>query len=196
LPWAPDDLVAQVQKNILQPMIDEMAKRGTPFVGLLFAGLAITSSGVKVIEFNARFGDPETQVVLARLNSPLSEVLFAAATGKLDKQEKLQWKTQSAVTVVQAAEGYPESPILGAAISGIVEAEQQGVQVYHAGTTMDHFGNYLVNGGRVLSVTALGSDLGDARRRAYQGVERISFTGEQHRTDIALAAAQGEIKVP
>jgi phosphoribosylamine--glycine ligase len=196
LPWAPDDLVAQVQKNILQPMIDEMAKRGTPFVGLLFAGLAITSSGVKVIEFNARFGDPETQVVLARLNSPLSEVLFAAATGKLDKQEKLQWKTQSAVTVVQAAEGYPESPILGAAISGIVEAEQQGVLVYHAGTTMDHFGNYLVNGGRVLSVTALGSDLGDARRRAYQGVERISFTGEQHRTDIALAAAQGEIKVP
>jgi phosphoribosylamine--glycine ligase len=196
LPWAPDDLVAQVQNNILQPMIDEMAKRGTPFVGLLFAGLAITSSGVKVIEFNARFGDPETQVVLARLNSPLSEVLFAAATGKLDKQEKLQWKTQSAVTVVQAAEGYPESPILGAAISGIVEAEQQGVQVYHAGTTMDHFGNYLVNGGRVLSVTALGSDLGDARRRAYQGVERISFTGEQHRTDIALAAAQGEIKVP
>jgi len=196
LPWAPDDLVAQVQKNILQPMIDEMAKRGTPFVGLLFAGLAITSSGVKVIEFNARFGDPETQVVLARLNSPLSEVLYAAATGKLDKQEKLQWKTQSAVTVVQAAEGYPESPILGAAISGIVEAEQQGVQVYHAGTTMDHFGNYLVNGGRVLSVTALGSDLGDARRRAYQGVERISFTGEQHRTDIALAAAQGEIKVP
>jgi phosphoribosylamine--glycine ligase len=196
LPWAPDDLVAQVQNNILQPMIDEMAKRGTPFVGLLFAGLAITSSGVKVIEFNARFGDPETQVVLARLNSPLSEVLFAAATGKLDKQEKLQWKTQSAVTVVQAAEGYPESPILGAAISGIVEAEQQGVLVYHAGTTMDHFGNYLVNGGRVLSVTALGSDLGDARRRAYQGVERISFTGEQHRTDIALAAAQGEIKVP
>jgi phosphoribosylamine--glycine ligase len=196
LPWAPDDLVAQVQNNILQPMIDEMAKRGTPFVGLLFAGLAITSSGVKVIEFNARFGDPETQVVLARLNSPLSEVLYAAATGKLDKQEKLQWKTQSAVTVVQAAEGYPESPILGAAISGIVEAEQQGVLVYHAGTTMDHFGNYLVNGGRVLSVTALGSDLGDARRRAYQGVERISFTGEQHRTDIALAAAQGEIKVP
>ena len=196
LPWAPDNLVAQVQKNILQPMIDEMAKRGTPFVGLLFAGLAITSSGVKVIEFNARFGDPETQVVLARLNSPLSEVLYAAATGKLDKQEKLQWKTQSAVTVVQAAEGYPESPILGAAISGIVEAEQQGVLVYHAGTTMDHFGNYLVNGGRVLSVTALGSDLGDARRRAYQGVERISFTGEQHRTDIALAAAQGEIKVP
>ena len=196
LPWAPDDLVAQVQKNILQPMIDAMSKRGTPFVGLLFAGLAITSSGVKVIEFNARFGDPETQVVLARLDSPLSEVLFAAATEKLDKHEKLQWKTQSAVTVVQAAEGYPESPILGAVISGIVEAEQQGLMVYHAGTTMDHFGNYLVNSGRVLSVTALGSDLGDARRRAYQGVERISFTGEQHRTDIALAAAQGEIKVP
>jgi phosphoribosylamine--glycine ligase len=196
LPWAPDDLVAQVQKNILQPMIDEMAKRGTPFVGLLFAGLAITSSGVKVIEFNARFGDPETQVVLARLNSPLSEVLYAAATGKLDTQPMLQWKDQSAVTVVQAAQGYPDNPVTGAAISGIVEAEQQGVLVYHAGTTMDHFGNYLVNGGRVLSVTALGSDLGDARRRAYQGVERISFTGEQHRTDIALAAAQGEIKVP
>jgi phosphoribosylamine--glycine ligase len=196
LPWAPSDLVAQVQKNILQPMIDEMAKRGTEFVGLLFAGLAITSSGVKVIEFNARFGDPETQVVLARLDSPLSEILFAAATGKLDSQPKLQWKNESAVTVVQAAEGYPDNPVIGAAISGIVEAVQQGVMVYHAGTTMDHFGNYLVNGGRVLSVTALGSDLGDARRRAYQGVERISFTGEQHRTDIALAAALGEVKVP
>ena len=196
LPWAPKDLVQNVQRDILQPMIDEMAKRGTPFIGLLYAGLALTSRGIKVIEFNARFGDPETQVVLARLKSPLSELLMAAATGKLNSLPELDWKSESAVTVVMAAQGYPESPVTGAQISGIDDATRLGASLYHSGTATDHTGTLVVHGGRVLSVTAIGQDLGDARRRAYAAVETIKFAGEHHRTDIALAAAQGEIKVP
>ncbi len=195
LPWAPDNFVAEVTRTVLQPMIDEMNRRDIPFVGLLFAGLAITKRGVKVIEFNARFGDPETQVVLARLESSLSELLNAAATGMLSKLPALTWSADSAVTVVMAAEGYPESPKTGAVISGIFEAETQGLSVYHAGTKVNEFGETAVNGGRVLSVTAIGSDLNDARRRAYQGVERIEFDGEHHRSDIALKAALGEIRL-
>ena len=194
LPWAPANLTEDVQKNILQPIVDEMAKRGTPFIGLLYAGLILTTNGIKVIEFNVRFGDPETQVVLARLDSPFSTALLAAAHGELHKVPSLRWKDESAVTVVMAAAGYPDSPEKGAVITGADEA--QGVTVFHAGTAQDHLGNYVVNGGRVLSVTALGADLVDARRRAYQGVERISFAGEHHRSDIALMAALGEIKVP
>lgn len=195
LPWAPDNFVAEVTRTVLQPMIDEMNRRGIPFVGLLFAGLAITKRGVRVIEFNARFGDPETQVVLARFESSLSDLLNAAATGTLSKLPGLTWSTDSAVTVVMAAEGYPESPKIGAVISGIFEAEAQGLSVYHAGTKVNEFGETAVNGGRVLSVTALGSDLNDARRRVYQGVERIEFEGEHHRSDIALRAALGEIRL-
>ncbi len=196
LPWAPKNLVEQVKRDVLQPMIDEMAKRGTPFIGLLYAGLALTARGIKVIEFNARFGDPETQVVLARLESPLSELLMAAAVGKLNTLPELKWKSESAVTVVMAAQGYPESPVTGAQISGIDDAAGLGALVYHAGTAIDHTGTLVVHGGRVLSVTAIGHDLGDARRRAYAAVETIKFNGEHHRTDIALSAAQGEIKVP
>lgn len=195
LPWAPKNFVADVTKTILQPMITEMNRRGTPFVGLLFAGLAITSQGVRVIEFNARFGDPETQVVLARLNSSLSDLLMAAATGKLSSISELQWKPESAVTVVMAAKGYPESPVSGALISGISKAQEHGTLVYHAGTKTNDAGELLVNGGRVLSVTALGSDLAVARRQAYAGVERIRFDGEHHRSDIALKAALGEIRL-
>ena len=195
LPWAPKGLVEDVHKNILQPVITEMANRGTPFIGLLFAGLALTSKGVKVIEFNARFGDPETQVVLARLSSPLGEVLYAAATGKLSTISKLTWRDDAAVTVVMAAQGYPESPVTGAVISGLADVNQD-VIVYHAGTSRIDSGDYVVNGGRVLSVTATGSDLADARQKAYAAVERINFVGEHYRTDIALAAAQGEIEVP
>lgn len=196
LPWAPKDLVQNVVRDILQPMIDEMAKRRTPFIGLLYAGLALTPRGIKVIEFNARFGDPETQVVLARLNSPLSALLMAAAIGNLHSLPELDWKSESAVTVVMAAQGYPESPVTGAQISGIDDATGLGASIYHAGTAIDHTGTLVVHGGRVLSVTAIGQDLGDARRRAYAAVETIKFAGEHHRTDIALAAAQGEIKVP
>jgi phosphoribosylamine--glycine ligase len=195
LPWAPKDFVADVTKTVLQPMITEMNRRGTPFVGLLFAGLAVTSRGVRVIEFNARFGDPETQVVLARLNSPLSELLMAAASEKLSSLPELQWKPESAVTVVMAAKGYPDSPVSGAAISGIDQAQDQGSLVYHAGTKINEAGELLVNGGRVLSVTTLGSDLAVARTQAYAGVERIRFDGEHHRSDIALKAALGEIRL-
>jgi phosphoribosylamine--glycine ligase len=195
LPWAPENFVAEVTKTVLQPMITEMNRRGTPFVGLLFAGLAITSRGVRVIEFNARFGDPETQVVLSRLNSSLSELLLAAATGKLSSLAELEWKPESAVTVVMAASGYPESPSLGAVISGIESLQDNGTLVYHAGTKLNDAGDLLVNGGRVLSVTALGSDLTVARTQAYSGVERIRFDGEHHRSDIALKAALGEIRL-
>jgi phosphoribosylamine---glycine ligase len=195
LPWAPKDFVAEVTKTVLQPMITEMNRRGTPFVGLLFAGLAVTSRGVRVIEFNARFGDPETQVVLARLNSSLSELLMAAAIGKLSSLAELDWKPESAVTVVMAAKGYPESPVSGAVISGIEQAQDQETLVYHAGTKINEAGELLVNGGRVLSVTAIGSDLAVARTQAYAGVERIRFDGEHHRSDIALKAALGEIRL-
>jgi phosphoribosylamine--glycine ligase len=195
LPWAPKDFVAEVTKTVLQPMITEMNRRGTPFIGLLFAGLAVTSRGVRVIEFNARFGDPETQVVLARLNSSLSELLIAGASGKLSSLPELQWKPESAVTVVMAAKGYPDSPVSGAIISGIEQAQDQGSLVYHAGTKINEAGELLVNGGRVLSVTALGSDLAVARSQAYAGVERIRFDGEHHRSDIALKAALGEIRL-
>ena len=190
LPWVPKDFVADVCRTVLQPMINEMNRRGTPFVGLLFAGLAITSRGVRVIEFNARFGDPETQVVLARLNSSLNELLFAAATGKLSSLPDLDWNSDSAVTVVMAAQGYPESPVSGAVISGIPDAEKMGLSVFHAGTKTNDLGQIAVSGGRVLSVTATGKDLSDARSQVYGGVERIEFDGEHHRSDIALLAAQ------
>ncbi|MEN9716355.1 MAG: hypothetical protein RLZZ483_330 [Actinomycetota bacterium] len=195
LPWAPKNFVTDVTKNVLQPMVDEMNRRGIPFQGLLFAGLAVTSRGVRVIEFNARFGDPETQVVLARLNSSLSELLLAAATGKLSSLRELEWKSESAVTVVMAAEGYPDSPKTGAIISGISEAEKLGLTVFHAGTKSNESGEILVNGGRVLSVTATGSDLSDTRHQIYAGIERIEFDGEHHRSDIALKAALGEIRL-
>ncbi len=195
LPWAPEDLEERVTKEVLQPIIDQMAKRGTPFIGLLYAGLVLTEAGIKVIEFNVRFGDPETQVVLARLESSLSQLLFAAATGSLAQLPKLKWKNQSAVTVVLAAAGYPEKPRLGAQISGVEDAGAQGALVFHAGTALDHAGNLVVNGGRVLAVTGIGNDLSDARRRAYQAVETIKFAGQHHRTDIALAAVKGEIVV-
>lgn len=195
LPWAPANFVKQVQESVLQPVIDEMRRREIPFVGLLFAGLAVTKNGIKVIEFNARFGDPETQVVLARLESSLSQLLLAAATGNLAKIPALKWNGDSAVTVVMAAQGYPESPVSGAVISGIAEAEKLGLLVFHAGTKLNEQGDIAVSGGRVLSVTATGKDLIDARSQAYAGVERIRFEGEHHRSDIALKAAHGEIRL-
>jgi phosphoribosylamine--glycine ligase len=195
LSWVPKDFVADVCRTVLQPMINEMNRRGTPFVGLLFAGLAITSRGARVIEFNARFGDPETQVVLARLESSLSQLLMSATTGTLASLPALDWNSDSAVTVVMAAQGYPESPVSGAVISGIPEAEKMGLSVFHAGTKINDQGQIAVSGGRVLSVTATGKDLIDARSQAYAGVERIRFDGEHHRSDIALKAALGEIRL-
>ena len=195
LPWAPANCVKQVQESVLQPVIDEMRRREIPFAGLLFAGLAVTKNGIKVIEFNARFGDPETQVVLARLESSLSQLLLAAATGNLAKLPALKWSGDSAVTVVMAAQGYPESPVSGAVISGMAEAEELGLSVFHAGTKLNEHGEIAVSGGRVLSVTATGKDLIDARSQAYAGVERIRFDGEHYRSDVALKAAHGEIRL-
>ncbi|MFF7637101.1 phosphoribosylamine--glycine ligase [Kitasatospora sp. NPDC008050] len=191
LPWAPEGLVEEVLDTVLQPTVDELRRRGTPFSGLLYAGLALTSRGTRVIEFNARFGDPETQVVLARLRTPLAGVLLAAANGTLAAQEPLRWDEGAAVTVVIAAQGYPAAPRSGDVIEGLEKAESADgtVHVLHAGTrTQD--GLVLSAGGRVLSVTATGADLTQARERAYAGVAEIRLEGSQHRTDIALRAAQ------
>lgn len=194
LPWAPDDLVAEVSRRVLVPTVQEMARRGTPFQGLLYAGLALTSRGVRVIEFNARFGDPETQSILAMLRTPLSALLHGAATGGLAEVGLPQWERASSVTVVVAAEGYPESPVKGDVIRGVDAANGlDGVDVIHAGTSVVD-GQLVTAGGRVLAVTAIGGDLAEARSRAYAGIDLIDIRGSHHRTDIALAAEQGTIE--
>ena len=193
LPWAPSDLVEEVTERVLQPMIDAMAARGTPFAGLLYAGLALTSRGVRVVEFNARFGDPETQVVLARLQSGLGGMLMAAATGRLDTHPAPVWSPDAAVTVVIAAQGYPQAPVTGGVITGLEQAgEAVGVDVLHAGTTVSDEGDITASGGRVLSVTAVGPTLHEARERAYAAVDLITLEGSHHRRDIARAAASQE----
>ncbi|MER6777509.1 MULTISPECIES: phosphoribosylamine--glycine ligase [unclassified Streptomyces] len=193
LPWADPKLVEEVMETVLQPTVDELRHRGTPFSGLLYAGLAITSRGVRVIEFNARFGDPETQVVLARLRTPLAGVLLHAANGTLDAEPPLRWSADAAVTVVIASHNYPETPRTGDPIEGLAEvAAEDGPDAYvlHAGTRRE--GEAVVSaGGRVLSVTATGSDLARAREKAYKAVARIRLEGSQHRTDIAAKAAEG-----
>ncbi|RSS43576.1 phosphoribosylamine--glycine ligase [Streptomyces sp. WAC08241] len=192
LPWADPKLVDEVLETVLQPTVDELRRRGTPFSGLLYAGLAITSRGVRVIEFNARFGDPETQVVLARLATPLAGVLLNAANGTLADQAPLRWRDDAAVTVVVASHNYPDTPRTGDPITGLAEIVEQDAPhayVLHAGTKRD--GDAVVSaGGRVLSVTATGTDLAQARERAYAAVGRIRLDGSQHRTDIARKAAE------
>ena len=185
LTWAPATLVDEVVERVLQPTVDEMRRQGTPFAGLLYAGLALTSRGLRVVEFNARFGDPETQVVLARLASPLRPLLLAAATGGLDLVPPPRWSDDAAVVVVIAASGYPESPALGDAIAGLAEAAAEpGAHVLHAGTRRE--GDDVVSaGGRVLSVVGTGADVEQARAAAYRGVRHIALRGAHHRTDIA-----------
>ncbi|MBA4607264.1 phosphoribosylamine--glycine ligase [Aeromicrobium sp. Marseille-Q0843] len=186
LAWAPDDLVSDVTQRVLLPTVKEMAARGTPFQGLLYAGLALTSRGTRVVEFNARFGDPETQALLSLLRTPLSALLHGAATGTLAEVGLPQWHDGSAVTVVIASEHYPESPVTGDRIDGVDEADAlEGVDVIHAGTKIDEDGNLVTAGGRVLSVTAVGADLDEARRRAYAGVDLVRIRGAHHRRDIA-----------
>ncbi len=188
LPWAPSDIIEDTYKQVLAPMIAEMAARGTPFIGLLYAGLALTNHGTRVIEFNARFGDPETQVLIPRLATPLASLLYKAATGNLG-DTKLQWRDDSAVTVVLAADGYPSAPKSGAPITSIPTIDQ--VQIFHAGTAMD--GNGLVSaGGRVMTVTGIGSDLTEARNRAYRAISQIDLEGSFYRSDIALNASVAE----
>nr|WP_202886019.1 phosphoribosylamine--glycine ligase [Kribbella sandramycini] len=194
LPWAPEGLVAEITDKVLQPTVDEMRRRGTPFSGLLYAGLALTSRGLRVIEFNCRFGDPETQALLPMLKTPLGGLLLAAATGKLGDYDKLSWQNGSAVAVVVAAKKYPASPRSGDAIAGLDQAEGGDVRVFHAGTALADE-ELVTAGGRVLAVSATGKDLDEARQRAYAAVGQIRIKGSQHRTDIALKAARGEITV-
>ncbi|MFB7289184.1 phosphoribosylamine--glycine ligase [Actinacidiphila glaucinigra] len=192
LPWADPRLVEEVERTVLQPTVDELRRRGTPFAGLLYAGLAITSRGVRVIEFNARFGDPETQVVLARLRTPLAGLLRAAAAGRLADFPPLRWSDGAAVTVVVASENYPGTPRTGDPITGLDEVAERDEHAYvlHAGTKADAEGRVVSAGGRVLSVTATGADLAEARERAYLAVGRIGLKGSHHRSDIAEKAAQ------
>ncbi|MFC0490003.1 phosphoribosylamine--glycine ligase [Sinomonas atrocyanea] len=197
LEWAPAGLVEEVVERVAQPTIDEMAKRGTPFVGVLYCGLALTSRGTRVIEFNARFGDPETQAVLARLRTPLGGLLLAAATGQLGTAGDLRWAPEAAVAVVLASENYPGTPRTGDRIRGLKKAEKlEGVHVLHAGTALDADGKVISAGGRVLAVVALGEGLEQARERAYEGMALIRLEGGQYRRDIAAKAARGQISVP
>jgi phosphoribosylamine--glycine ligase len=190
LPWAPDRLVDEVLATVLQPTVDEMRRRGTPFAGLLYAGLALTSNGVRVVEFNARFGDPETQVVLALLETPLAGLLHAAATGQLAAHPPLRWRDGYAVTVVVAAAGYPARPRVGDPVVG-----SDAAGVLHAGTKrVDR--QVVSSGGRVLSVVGTGATLAEARDAAYALVEGIQLDGSHHRSDIALAAVRGEVSAP
>jgi phosphoribosylamine--glycine ligase len=191
LPWAPPGLVDEVLATVLQPTVDEMARRGEPFAGLLYAGLALTSRGVRVVEFNARFGDPETQVVLPLLETPLAGLLLAAATGRLASLPPLRWREGAAVTVVVASAGYPGAPRTGDPVTGAY-----GEGVLHAGTARADDGTVVSAGGRVLSVTAVGADLAAARQAAYQRVAAVRLAGAHWRTDIALPAVEGRITVP
>lgn len=191
LPWAGEDLAEELVARVVAPVAEEMVRRGTPFTGLLYAGLALTSEGPAVIEFNCRFGDPETQAVLALLRTPLSQLLFATATGTLAEQPAIEWAEGAAVTVVVAAEGYPATPRLGDVITG---AEGDGV--LHAGTRRRDDGAVVSSGGRVLSVVGTGSDLAAARAEAYARLAPVRLAGSHHRTDIGLKAERGEVSVP
>jgi len=188
LPWAPTDLEDDAYTQVLAPMIAEMAARGTPFIGLLYAGLALTDQGLRVIEFNARFGDPETQVLIPRLQTPLAALLYKAATNDLD-DVSLQWRDASAVTVVLAAPGYPANPIAGGEITNLPEVAD--TQIFHAGTKKAGE-KLLANGGRVLTVTGMGSDLTEARNQAYRAISQIKLTDAFYRSDIALNASVAE----
>jgi phosphoribosylamine--glycine ligase len=190
LEWLPDGTVSSIVQTVAQPTVDELRTRGIPFAGLLYVGLALTSAGPRVVEFNARFGDPETQVVLALLESSLAGLLFAAATGSLADHPPLRWRGGAAVTVVLAAPNYPDTPRVDGAIRG---GDQPGV--IHAGTRRDGDGVLRSSGGRVLSATAVGDSLVEAREAAYRLIHSIELDGGQYRTDIALMAAKGEIRI-
>src|SRR5690554_817766 len=186
LPWLDDGFVDEVIETVALPTVRQLASEGTPFVGLLYCGLILTEQGTRVIEFNARFGDPETQVVLPRLATPLSGLLYAAATGGLGSLPRPEFSSDVAVTVVLASEGYPERPLTGRVITGIETADAiHGVSIAHAATTLSDDG-FVATGGRVLSVVATGADFGEARSRAYRALEAIELEGGQFRTDIAL----------
>lgn len=190
LPWLPGEVTASIVDEIVKPVAAELVSRGCPFSGLLYAGLAVTSQGPAVVEFNCRFGDPETQAVLALLESPLGQLLRAAATGELSGQPPLQWRDGAAVAVVLAAENYPGRPRVGDVIQGA-----DGDGVLHAGTARRDDGAVVSSGGRVLSVVGVGDDLAAARDAAYARIGSIRLPGSHFRSDIGLAAQEGRISV-
>jgi phosphoribosylamine--glycine ligase len=190
LPWLPDDVLTSIVEDVVKPVAAELVRRGSSFQGLLYAGLAITSRGPAVVEFNCRFGDPETQAVLALLDSPLGQLLRAAAAGELAAQPPLRWRDGSAVTVVLAAENYPGRPRVGDVIVG---SDTEGV--LHAGTSRRDDGTIVSSGGRVLSAVGTGADLPAARDAAYAVMSSVRLPGSHFRTDIGLAAAEGRISV-
>jgi phosphoribosylamine---glycine ligase len=188
LPWAPDGLAGEVMAAVVQPAIDELARRGTPYRGLLYAGLALTAKGVKVVEFNARFGDPETQVVLDRLATPLAGLLHGSAAGDLGTMPPLSWHPGAAVTVVLAAAGYPEAPATGDVIAIDDLPRGTGGYLLHAGTARAS-GDLVTSGGRVLNAVGSGPDLASARAAAYAIAECARFRGGWYRRDIAERAS-------
>ncbi|WEK61878.1 MAG: phosphoribosylamine--glycine ligase [Candidatus Microbacterium colombiense] len=199
LPWLSEqfgseqEFVAEVTRDVALPVVRQLDAEGTPFIGLLYAGLILTPAGVRVIEFNARFGDPETQIVLPRLVTPLSELLFAAASGTLEDQPEPEFSDEVAITVVLASEGYPEAPQTGRPIEGLAEAAAvEGVRIVHAATAGPDApgGSLVATGGRVLNVVAVASDFVTARARAYEAIALITLDGSHYRSDIAARVAQ------
>lgn len=199
LPWLAEqfgseqEFVAEVTRDVALPVIRQLDAEGTPFIGLLYAGLILTPAGVRVIEFNARFGDPETQIVLPRLVTPLSELLFAAASGTLEDQPEPEFSDDVAITVVLASEGYPEAPQTGRPIEGLAAAAAvEGVRIVHAATASPDApgGSLIATGGRVLNVVAVASDFRTARARAYEAIALIGLDGSHYRTDIAARVAE------
>ena len=189
LPWLSQEVRAGIVRDVVEPVAAELARRGCPFSGLLYAGLAMTAAGPAVVEFNCRFGDPETQAVLALLDSPLGRLLHATATGRLAEFGPLRWRDGYAVTVVLAAENYPGRPRVGDIVTGA-----QGEGILHAGTARREDGAVVSSGGRVLSVVGTGADLAAARAAAYQTITSIRLPGSHFRTDIGLAAAEGRVR--
>jgi len=190
LPWAPDGLAEEVLGTVIRPAVAELHRRGTPYTGLLYAGLSLTAAGIRVVEFNARFGDPETQVVLDRLATPLSGLLHAAAAGGLAGAGPLRWAPGAAVTVVLAAQGYPGTPATGDHIEGLEDSQRTaGAYVLHAGTAWSAAGDLVSAGGRVLNVVGTGAGLAEARAAAYAAAGKIRMRGGWYRQDIAEQAA-------
>lgn len=192
LPWLPEGFIEEVERRVAQPTVDQLARMGSPFVGLLYCGLIVSERGIRVIEFNARFGDPETQVVLARLVTPLAALLHRAATGRLAEGPSAHFSSDVAVTVVLASEGYPDSPAPDRVIIGIVEDDN--VQVCQASTVLavdESTGHdaLIATGGRVLSVVATAYDFATARQLAYDNIAKIKLEGSHYRTDIAAKVA-------
>jgi phosphoribosylamine--glycine ligase len=186
LPWAPAGLTDEAMGTVVRPTLDELRERGAPYSGLLYAGLCLTASGIRVVEFNARFGDPETQAVLALLATPLGGLLQATAAGDLAGAGPVRWAAGAAVAVVIAAEGYPDAPARGDEIGGLDQAERTpGGYVLHAGTSLSGSGRLVSSGGRVLNAVATGPDLAGARAAAYEAAAKIRMRGAWYRRDIA-----------